>query len=429
MAGIKSFVLGFGLSFCSVMLYGHLQNCSHPAPVNSVAKPFDINLYKKTSKSFQIASSSHLFATVKKQSLTTPTDVSQITFEQSPDGPEDDEILSINLDENIPMEITFSSDIINQADTASDSSEEKSAMLPTDLTLTENDTSNSPWLVAKGSPNIKNKRLLEQLSQANAEQNLLDTPQLADADLSYKVAEKIKQSIIFPIPDEILNDEDLTPTFISPSHKQKKATDTSAKKKSPSVIKAPSPSDKPEIIKETKSTDKVTPKATENKGIIDSISSWFVNKPAATNSNIETHPLTRKKSAPSYSSQEASVAEPVKQDTPENLADFYESLQKTKKEHVERKIIPSELKLSFQPNRAEISGSTLRWLKIFSEATTDSSTRLQIRLDASASTDLQKKRLGLLYTIFMNNGVDFSKIDTVFSQTEPNTFIIRTLKD
>lgn len=41
---------------------------------------------------------------------------------------------------------------------------------------------------------------------------------------------------------------------------------------------------------------------------------------------------------------------------------------------------------------------------------------------------IAKERLNLLYTIFMNNGVDFSKVDTVFSLTEPNAFIIRTLQ-
>ena len=103
-------------------------------------------------------------------------------------------------------------------------------------------------------------------------------------------------------------------------------------------------------------------------------------------------------------------------------------MQETKKEHTKRKIIPSELKLAFQPERAEISGTTLNWLKQFSEATMDGQTYLQVRLNASTSAELQKKRLNLLYTIFMNNGVDLNKVDTVFLPTEPNTFIIRVLK-
>ena len=62
------------------------------------------------------------------------------------------------------------------------------------------------------------------------------------------------------------------------------------------------------------------------------------------------------------------------------------------------------------------------------EKAKEEKTYLQIRLDATAPIELQRKRLNLLYTIFMNNGVDFSKVDTVFSLTEPNAFIIRTLQ-
>lgn len=45
----------------------------------------------------------------------------------------------------------------------------------------------------------------------------------------------------------------------------------------------------------------------------------------------------------------------------------------------------------------------------FSEKAKEEKTYLQIRLDATAPIELQRKRLNLLYTIFMNNGVDFQK--------------------
>ncbi|MBR5598889.1 MAG: hypothetical protein IKW39_02485, partial [Alphaproteobacteria bacterium] len=92
-----------------------------------------------------------------------------------------------------------------------------------------------------------------------------------------------------------------------------------------------------------------------------------------------------------------------------------------------KKITPSELKLSFNNDRAEISGQTLRWIKAFSEKTNEESSFIQVMLDATASAELQRKRLNLLYTIFINNNVDLNKVDTVFSNVEPNTFIIRTL--
>ena len=77
-------------------------------------------------------------------------------------------------------------------------------------------------MVAKGSKHIKNKKLLEKYQDQQPQDLFTDNFKQAaneDQEISYKVAEKIKQSIIFPIPDEILNDENLTPTFIKGNRK------------------------------------------------------------------------------------------------------------------------------------------------------------------------------------------------------------------
>ena len=166
----------------------------------------------------------------------------------------------------------------------------------------------------------------------------------------------------------------------------------------------------------------VAQKKAESKGFLNSISSWFSDKQPT-----DTAAKPNSKTAPAYSSQGAGKAEETINSN-DALVSFYETIQETKQEQAKNKIIPSELKLSFQPDRAEISGQTLRWLKAFSEKAKEEKTYLQIRLDATAPIELQRKRLNLLYTIFMNNGVDFSKVDTVFSLTEPNAFIIRTLQ-
>jgi hypothetical protein len=112
-----------------------------------------------------------------------------------------------------------------------------------------------------------------------------------------------------------------------------------------------------------------------------------------------------------------------------DLGDLYEAMQEIDKQHKNKKITPSELRLSFNSGRAEISGQTLRWLKAFSEKAISEGLTIQIRLDASASTDLQRKRLGLLYTIFTSNGIDIDTIDTAFTNIESDTFIIRTIKN
>lgn len=92
-------------------------------------------------------------------------------------------------------------------------------------------------------------------------------------------------------------------------------------------------------------------------------------------------------------------------------------------------ILPTEIRLSFQPNRAEISGQTLRWIQAFAKKAVDEkSVGLEIRIDGSKSFELQQKRLNLLYNILTANDVPYQKINTVFVDREPNSFVVRTVK-
>ena len=87
------------------------------------------------------------------------------------------------------------------------------------------------------------------------------------------------------------------------------------------------------------------------------------------------------------------------------------------------------MKLSFQPGRAEISGQTLRWVQAFAnKISEDPGTVLEIRIDKNSSYALQQRRLDLLHTILDRQGIDNSKVNTVFTSREPNSFIIRTLR-
>ena len=93
------------------------------------------------------------------------------------------------------------------------------------------------------------------------------------------------------------------------------------------------------------------------------------------------------------------------------------------------KILPAEMRLSFQPGRAEISGQTLRWIQAFAnKAAEDDNIILEIRIDKNSSYALQQRRLDLLHTILNNKGIGEGKVNTVFTSREPNSFIIRTLR-
>jgi len=437
MSGIRNFIIGFCLSVFSVTLCERLTSSSPRNVRFSNKQNIRISLFKDHINS-SISLPPLMLAEVKKLSLATPQSFNPI--EVSPEGVEDDEIISINFDDQIPIEQEVSANDFEPSDFQNDNVPDASvAMLPnTEESSTSQDVpsvDDSPWVTAKTKKAAKNKNFTQMINNKNENLFTENLQQLTQNDeaVSYKVAERIKQSVIFPIPDEILNDENLTPTFIkgnsTPAKKantkkqisQKDDTSSLQIKKEDTTFKKPSLN----TISDTADT------STDASGILDSISSWFSSSKQNQTEDvaIEAPIAKKKKPAPTYETNTQSVStQKISKTKQEELVDFYSSLQETRQEYAQRKIIPSELKLSFQPGKAEISGTTLTWLKAFSEAATSDDIRLQVRLDASVATELQKKRLNLLYTIFMNNGVDFKKVDTVFSTTEPNALIIRTIR-
>ena len=390
---IKSFIWGLSLSILCITLYSE-YGYTEKKP-SKPQQNIKLELFKQ-------AKANTVFATplqhnIKKQTLSEHKISNNLL--DSIEGVDDIEILNINTNDIIPIEhnnIANNNTIISHIE-----DEEKVASLPNEA-LTQ-DEEESPWVIAKGNKHIDNKKLLEKYN--TPENNITINTSLENKDnneeISVNVAERIKQSIIFPIPNEILSDENLTPTFINNTQPQKKNT---PKQASPKII-------------EKKQVD------TNKTNILDNISSWLSPKTQADNK-----PQKNKKiAAPIYNSQPTTNTQKT-QDTPkQSIADFYEALQKTKNNTKRKSITPTELKLSFNNDRAEISGKTLNWLKTFSEVTIKENKILQIKLDSSTPIELQKKRLNLLYTIFTNNGVDINRISTSFTPIEENTFIIRTI--
>ena len=413
MNNMKGFILGFSLSILSISLYNPHTNLENKKEISF--NNYKIDLFKEAKAT---ATPSFDLATIKKETLFTDNTLKEtstytdnkdfiIAYEEDANGIEDEEILSINTDDIIPIEIN--NNHIKNAQVNTESTNEKVAMLPDETPYfdeTIETSEESPWIVAKGNKHIDNKMLLE--NNLNVSSAIAPSETFIKEDLSFEVAKKIKQNIIFPIPDEILNDEDLTPTFINTNNANKNQ-------------KKPNKEKQPKLIeKKTVEIQNQQPKDNQNT-IINNISSWF-NK--SETKEEETQKRT-KTTPPIYSTQETKST--TKTTKPQDFGEFYEALQKTKQIHSQKKITPSELKLSFNPERAEISGQTLRWLKAFSEKTNEESCFIQVILDATTSTELQRKRLNLLYTIFINNNVDLNKVDTVFTNIEPNTFIIRTI--
>ena len=218
------------------------------------------------------------------------------------------------------------------------------------------------------------------------------------------------KNILIPIPEEIANDQNLTPQ-LSYSEENKKLSEKLKKSGIIDSDDSDANNNKPEITPiptQAQSESAENNKEPSTSSLTDSIAAWF-SSPASKNNDA---PKTETTDSAEKSSQSSAFSRLL------GLG--------AKKDN---NIAPSELKLAFQPNRAEISGQTLDWLKAFStNAVNNDDVFVEIRIDGSSSFELQQKRLNLLYSILINNGVDYNKINIIFTDREPNSFIIRNIR-
>ena len=241
-------------------------------------------------------------------------------------------------------------------------------------TMAEKHHTDSPWIVAKGSKYVKNKKLLsEKFSSESAKKNAekLLPSKVTDTSKTAKVA--VQDNLLIPIPQDLLDEEDLVPDI---SNDEGKLSPPAKKNKSK--------------VKEKN----------EN-SFLDNITSVFSKEnrdKAIKNLKEKTNKLMNNEQA-------------------------------KETEEIRPQILPTEIRLSFQPNRAEISGQTLRWIQAFArKAVDEKNVGLEIRIDGSKAFELQQKRLNLLYNILTANDVPYQKINTVFVDREPNSFVVRTVK-
>lgn len=248
----------------------------------------------------------------------------------------------------------------------------------------------SPWVVAKGSKHPKNSLALQDPAAQKDEQEvkkLLNAGRTEKASGEIQVAADMINNILIPIPQEILDEEQLTPQLVS-----------SDKSKQPEKA----PENEPKIL-DAQGKDI---KRNGNKSILNSITSIFGKSDGD-------------KSSPVNEAEKAEHSNKI----------FDGMSGKLTGADGTSRILPTEIRLSFQPGRAEISGSTLSWVRAFAKKAVDDATAaLEIRIDGTSDRELQQKRLNLLYNILTNKGVEYSKIKVVFTAREPNSFIIRTIK-
>lgn len=279
-------------------------------------------------------------------------------------------------------------------------------------------TDSNPWEVAE----VANKNI----SKNSLAKIVPNQPEPAKAANETQVAYKMQKNILIPIPDEIMNDKNLTPQISSSSENKKLEEELRRGKVLPQVqntsgqtdssIKNVQPQNNSldQKKEDQKSLQEETISDEESQTLTESIAQWFSSGSKKNSANTQTD---------SPSSSNASPGNKSDQNLFQRLLGLGSS--ESNSDHV----APTELKLSFQPNRAEISGQTLEWLHAFADnAVKYDNVIIEIRMNRDTSYDLQQKRLKLLHTILQNNGVDENKIKVIFTDREPNSFIIRNVR-
>lgn len=264
------------------------------------------------------------------------------------------------------------------------------------------ETESEAWAVAKGRDHPKNRLILEADTNKSEEeiQQVLRGGKQAAASRSgeIQVAGEMIDNLLIPIPQDILDDENLTPQLTSSEENRSIERELDEER----GIVREQPEEKTENgIKILDAQGRNVRK--KEGGLLSSITSIF------SGGNNEKSP------------------EETAGDDGEGIIDSIARKMGGKKESP--KILPTEIRLSFQPNRAEISGTTLQWIQAFGKkAAEEASIALEIRLNGRSDHILQQKRLNLLSNILAGRGVDSNKIRVVYTVREPNSFVMRTIR-
>ena len=276
----------------------------------------------------------------------------------------------------------------------------------------------SPWEVAETANKHAAKNTIDAYSaERKAEIAALDQ-QVPEPQPEQQTAYKVQKNILIPIPEDILNNPNLTPQFSSSEENLRLEQELRARHELPALEGDNNVIVNSDGEKDFEQTDEKT-----SQSLTDSIAEWF----SSSKSSAKTDSKTKNPSQPSASDKKSDKKDGAKDQESNNS--LFKKLLNIGKQDNEKNILPSELKLAFQPNRAEISGQTLEWLRAFSRnAVENENVIIEIRIAQNAQAALQHKRLKLLHKILANNGVDYNKINIIFTDREPNSFIIRNVR-
>lgn len=267
--------------------------------------------------------------------------------------------------------------------------------------------SDNPWVIARSNGVSKNK-LAEKNIDSASESEVKKALEIHSPKKGVAIASETVKNLIIPLPDKLAENDDLMPKLAYPED-----SSDARKEKAMNALSLKQEKEKEQTKLLTEIEDEtemsMIPPAEEvaeedvapKKSLLSSLGSLLSIKPKE---NTETkNPLKSKLQAR------------------RNLRRIAEAKRNIP-------IAPREIRMSFQANRAEISGQTLKWVQAFaSKAAQEDNTYLEVRIDGSRPDFLQQRRLNLLYNILTNKGVEYSKISVVYTTREPNSFILRMI--
>lgn len=268
----------------------------------------------------------------------------------------------------------------------------------------------NPWVIAKAN-GVNRNLLADEMSSAGVNSEVAATFNIQKGTKGVDVAAETVKNLIIPLPEKLADDENLMPKLAYPSSsddaKKEKIMNArslreEAKKEQQSLLTEIDDDDEPEM---TLIPDKEQEEEkSKGKSILSSLSNMLSGK------------------------KKNNVVEPQNKPQPKSKASARSAIRRAAKANRPVSIIPKEIKMSFQPNKAEISGQTLRWVQAFAtKAAEEENTSLEVRIDGSRPSVLQQRRLNMLYNILTHKGVEYSKINVIFTAREPNSFILRMI--
>ncbi len=246
-------------------------------------------------------------------------------------------------------------------------------MSDTDETPILEDTT---WSIAQGSAHPKNK-MMQRQKAPNQEV-------LKEEGAQTKSAEKPLQNILIPLPDSFSKSAEEMPSFVEKTEEEIKTIESEIKEDA------------------TEAKEVIQTKMPEKTSILKNITSLFSKKSEDQTGNQELNP-----------------------DNPQEVSDTKTIAPRARVAKNIKRIMPTEIRLAFAPNRVEVSGQTLSWLNSFAEKSKSDEIGLEIRVDGANSPLLQQKRLNMIYSILSAKNVDPQRVKTVFTGRDANSFIIK----